>query len=129
MGQKHDGIGPDGFTFDPDDVVFPAAVFDDGVDVFIGQVDTAGEGHLAIDHHQLAMVAVVDDDIQDQRDPIERHAFDALGFQHLGIGSGQDEEGSQVVIHDSDFHALFDLFFHDLQHGIPHPARFDDEIL
>ena len=86
VGEKHDGVGPDRFAFDADDVVLPLAVFFYDVDVFIGQVDAPGKGNLAVDHHDLAVVTVIDDDVEDDVDAVEGNTLDAFFFQCAVIG-------------------------------------------
>ena len=102
---------------------------DDCIDVFVGQVDAAGEGGLSIDDQDLPVVAVVHDGTEDRGNAVEGDAADAFRLQGFRVGHGKGGEASHVVIEDAHVEPFRGLLFQDFMHPIPHLSAGDDEVL
>ncbi len=62
------------------------------VDVFISHIYAAGEGDFTVNDHDLAVVTVVDDDVEDRVNAVERNAFDPFFLKLSGILAGKGKE-------------------------------------
>ena len=99
------------------------------VDVLIRQIDAAGEGRVAVDHHDLPVIPVVLVGGQHRAHRGEHLAADAHGLQFRRVAVGQKGQTAHAVVHDADLHPLSGLLLQNLQDGLPHDALADDEIL
>ena len=102
---------------------------DDRIDVFVGQVDAAGEGGLSVDDQDFPVVAVVHDGAEDRGDAIERNAADAFRLQGFRVGHGKGGEAAHVVIEDAHVEPFRGLLFQHFMHPVPHLPAGDDEVL
>ena len=128
-GEEHDGEAPRGLPAHHDGGILPVAAPLLGVDVFVRQVDAAGEGGDTVDHADLAVVAVVLPGEEEGDEPLEDAAVDPLPAE-LSVEIARDgERAADIVVDDADVDARFDFFEEDLMHGVPHLALADDEVL
>lgn len=74
------------------------------IDVFIGQIDAAGEAHLAIDDTDLAVVAVIKAGIHAGAHGVIRNSLDIEAGQFLGIAGGKPLNAAEVIVDDADLH-------------------------
>ena len=127
--QKDVGKAARGGAFHPDGAVFPVAEPLELVDVLVGQVDAAGKGDARVDDGDLAVVAVVHDQVEHRHERVERERADALGAQGVGIIVGQQAQTARVVIDHAHIDAGGGLAAQDLMDAAPHLAHADDETL
>ena len=99
------------------------------IDVFIGQIDAAGEAYLAIDDTDLAVVAVIKAGIHAGAHGVIRNSLDIEAGQFLGIAGGKPLNAAEVIVDDADLHPGGGPLPQNFQDGIPHQAFFEDEIL
>ena len=81
------------------------------VDIFICQIDAAGESHLSVDHHNFSVVPVILAGGKSRHNGCKHMALDAVALQLLGIMVRQQGQTTHAVIEKTDFHALFHLCF------------------
>ena len=116
-------------ALDQNGVVFPVAVFFPGVDVFVRQVDAAGEGGVAVHHQNLPVIPVVEVGIEHRQEGIEHTAADAHLLQSEIIPVRQGHHTAQIVIDQAHIHPLSRLLPQNLQNLAPHFSVFHNEIL
>ena len=104
-GEKHIRIAARGGSLQPDAAVLPVAETSHLIDVFIGQVHAAGVGHAAIHHHDLAVVTVVEHQVQHRHTAVEAERADAVGTQQIYIVVGQQAQAAGVVVNDTNVQA------------------------
>ena len=99
-----------------------------GVDILVRQIHAAAERHLAVHNQHFPVVPVVDGSFQIEHG-VKGEAVDPQipQLHHVQHGIGGDT--AQVVIHDPHIHALGSFPCHNLHHGVPHGAVFNNEIL
>ena len=98
------------------------------IDVFIGEIDAAGEGDPAVDHADLAVIAIVQAGVHTGAQEIEGNCLDVVGGKLPRIGSGKTADTAEVIVDETDLDAGGSTFLEELQNGIPHETFFDDEI-
>ena len=81
VGQKQNGIAPDCLARDADHIILPVAMDCFDVDIFIGQIDAAGIGGFTIDDHDLPVIAMVHDSVNDGMDPVEGNGINPFLLQ------------------------------------------------
>ena len=99
------------------------------IDIFIRQIDAAGEGHLAVHHQNLAVVPVVVMGREHRTDRGEHSALYPFLLHHLREEAGQIPQHIGAVAQKADLHALPGLFLQDVQHRPQHMASGHDEEL
>ena len=77
LGEEHHHHGPHGLPAEHQPAVLPVAEALAAVDVLVGQVDAAGEAHLAVDNHELSVVAVVEPAGEHRHKGVEDPGLDA----------------------------------------------------
>ena len=127
--QEHDGKAPGRVAPQPDAGVPPVAEPLQLVDILVGQVGPAGKGGVAVNDHDLAVVAVVHDQVNHRHKGVEGQAVDALLLQLAPVADGQHADAAHIVVDDPHVHALGRLALEDLVDLVPHFAQADDEIL
>lgn len=127
--QEHQREGADRLAGDTEGHVLPVAVGMGAVDIFVRQIDPAGEGAAAVHHQDFPVVAVVvvGGDQGAQRGV--HAAADAKLFQLPGVLVGQLVEGAGAVVENADLYALLGLLLQDLEDAAPHVALVDDKVL
>ncbi len=127
-GGKEEGeeVGNAG-TFEANAGVFPMTVEFFDVDVFIGEVETAGVADFAVDDDDFAVVAVVVETVEAGIELVARGAMDADSFEVAIVAGGESEDAADVVIHDVDFDAFVDFSLEDGEDLVPHTTGADDE--
>lgn len=126
---EHIRVAPGGGAGDAEAAVLPVAVLHHRVDVLVGQVDPAAEGHPAVDHQNLAVVPVVQRAGEDQPHGVEGDALDAPGLQAGGVAGGQGGQAAQIVVDHPHVHPLGRLLRQDIRHAVPHGPLVHDEVL
>ena len=127
--QKHQRQTPSSLALQHHGGVLPVAVFFNGVDILVGQVDAAGEGNLAVDGDDLPMIPVVLLEGQQGAEGVKYGAFNAHLPELLGKMRGQQEETAEIIVHDPHTNTLGGLAPQYIQDLIPHFAFLDDEKL
>ena len=112
-----------------DAVVFPVSEPDDPVDVFVREVDPAREGCMPVDHKNLPVIAVIQEDRRRRDKPVEHDTLDPKGAHFFEVAHRKGADRTDVVVYEADIHALPNLLFQDLQNAVPHLAFCDDEVL
>ena len=105
--------------------ILPQSVRMRQVEIFIGQVVSAGEADTSVDHGDLPVIPVVQEDVQSGCERIENTAFDADGFQAGDEILVDETDRPHVVIEYADLHAGADAFFQDLLDAVPGFGVFD----
>ena len=108
--------------------VLPVAVFFLLIDVFVGQVDAAGEADVAVDDADFAVIAVVGGGVELRVEGVKDPYLKALLPQIVGVEGRQGGHTANVVVHDADLHAVVALLLENLENRIPHLARMHDEV-
>ena len=98
------------------------------VDVFVGQVDAAGEADVAVDDADFAVIAVVGGSVELRVEGVKDPYLKALLPQIVGVEGRQGGHTANVVVHDADLHAVVALLLENLENRIPHLARMHDEV-
>ena len=127
--EEHDRHRPYRVPLQQDGTVLPVAEALPLIDVFIRQVDPAGEAHLPVNDHQLPVVTVVQTQGHDRNEAVEYPALDAPGGQLLVVVPGEAEDTAHVVIDQPDLHALGGLLLQNVQDAVPKDAGLEDEVL
>ena len=127
--QEHERKAPHGLALEHDGGVLPVAVLFLAVDVLVRQVDAAVEGCVAVDHQNLAVIAVVVVRRKERRERGEHPALDAQLFQALRIVVRQGGKLVRAVVEQAHLHALLRLARQNLEHPAPHQPLVDDEVL
>lgn len=126
-GEKEGEEISDGGAFEANPGVFPVTVEGFLVDVFVGEINTAGVADFAVDDDDFAVVAVIVKAVDAGIELVGWGTMDAKRFEIVIVAGGESKNATDVVIHDIDFDAL--LYF-GLENGedlVPHLARADDE--
>lgn len=117
----------DAGAFEANAGVFPMAVEFFDVDIFVGEVETAGIADFAVDDDDFAVVAVIMETIETGIELVARGTMDADGFEVAIVAGGESEDAADVVIHNVGFDAFVDFFLEDSEDLVPHTAGADDE--
>ena len=99
------------------------------VDIFVGQIDTAGKRGLAVDDQKLAVVAVIETGGEDRDIGVEGMRADAHLAQLLCVAHGKPRDAAEIVVYDAHVDARRRLLAQEFQNGIPHLSGRDDEKL
>ena len=113
----------------PDAAVLPVAEPHDFIDILVRQIHTARKGDLSVDDHDLAVVAVVHDQVQHWHTAVEAERSDAVGPHHLGVVVGQQAQAARVVVDDPHVQPCRGLPAQNLVDLPPHLAHADDKAL
>ena len=95
------------------------------IEVFVSDIVAACETDASVDDGDLAVVAVVHEQVQTDPERIEHTTADALGFQKLYKVSIDEADASHIIVKDTDFYARLDTVFQDLLYGLPAFSVFD----
>ena len=98
------------------------------VDILVRQIDAAVEGHLAVGHQDLAMIAVIIMGGYNRLDGREGLCLDPFGFHQLPVVYRERGHPAHAVVHDPDFDALLCLARQNVQDAAPHVTLFKDKI-
>ena len=98
--QKHQGEAPGRFPLQHDGGVLPMSVFNNGVDVLVGQIDAAGKRHLTVDHGDLAVIPVVLQHGQNRPEGIKHRAENAPG--RLALIGNANFNGHIIEVRSAD---------------------------
>ena len=112
-----------------DAVVFPVSEPDDPVDVFVREVDPAREGCMPVDHKNLPVIAVIQEDRRRRDKPVEHDTLDPKGAHFFEVAHREGADRTDVVVYEADIHALLHLLLQNVQNAVPHLAFCDDEVL
>ena len=104
--QEHAGKTAYGFAAEHHGGILPMAEQIHAVDIFVSQIDAAGEGYLTVDHQNFAVVTVIIMGGEEGHQRCERFALDAHFFQLLIVAAGETSYLTGAVIHDAYFYAL-----------------------
>ena len=126
--EEHGREAAHGASGEHDGAVLPVAEAGGAVDILIGKVHAAVEGHPAIDDHDLAVITIVVGGGDKGLEPQPDLATDTELLQSLGIKARDGAHLAGSVIHHADLHALGRLAGQDLQDSAPHGALADDEV-
>ncbi len=99
------------------------------VDVFVRQIDPAGEGGFAVDYQNFPVVTVVVVGGNDGGDGAEHLAADAQGLHFLRVALRQGGELTGAVIQQPDIHTLLHFSLQNLQDLAPHKAFPENKVL
>ena len=127
--QKHQRQAAHGVAAQGNGCVLPVAEARGAVDVLVGEVDAACEADLAVDDHDLAVVAVVVVRGDERAQRREHLAGNAELFELFGVGIGQQRDRAGAVVQHAHLDARVDLFLENFKDAAPHVALPDDEIL
>ena len=125
--EEHVRIAAGGGAFQADAAVLPVAETSHFIDVFIRQIHAAGVGDAAVHHHDLAVVAVIQHQIQHRHAAVETERPDAVGTQQIYIVVGQQAQAAGIVVDDTNVQAGGGFLPQDLVDLAPHLAHADDE--
>ena len=95
-----------GVALQPDAGVLPLAVGVGAVEVLLGEVVTAREADAAIHDGDLAVVAVIHEDVQNRDDRVEHPALDAPRFQLFDKGAADKPNAAYVVVEHTHLDAV-----------------------
>ncbi len=84
---------------------------------------------MAIDDRDFPVVPVVEPGRQHGDKGVKPAALYAHRLKLAVIAEGKGHDGAHVIVDHAYIHARFCLFLEDFQYGIPHDARFNDEVL
>ena len=127
--QKHQCKAAGGFALQHNGGVLPVAVLYFFIDIFIGQIDAARKRDPAVDHHDLAVVAVIVMRGNKGHDGGKHLALNAQLAQLFGVDARQRAEFTGAVIHQAHFHPFACLTGQNFQDLAPHMSFFYDKIL
>ncbi len=77
--------------------------------ILIGKIISAGKSDFPVDDGDLAVIAVVHENIEESADRVEVLALDAVAFHLLHETEGKEFCRADIVIHQAYVHALFRL--------------------
>ena len=126
--QEHTGKAVNRAAAQQDSGILPMAEALHFIDVFIGQIDAAGKSNFAVNHADLAVIAVIEAGIHAGAHGIIENGFDIIAGQFPGIAGRKPLDTAKIIINQADFHTGGGAFFQDFQYGIPHQAFFNDKI-
>ena len=127
--QKRHGKVPHRSALDTQARILPVAEAGDLVDIFICQIDAAGVGHLAVYHHDLAVVAVVHHQREQRHHRVKGDAADMRPLHTHHKVLGQTQQAAEVVVDQPHVHPLCRLAPQNILHALPHLALTDDKKL
>ena len=125
--EEHHGKVPDSGALQPDGRILPVAKALLGIDILIRQIHAAGVGHIAINHHDLAVVAVVHHQRDQRHHRVERDAADMRLLHADDKITGQAQQAAKIIVDQPHIHALSGLAAEDLLHAVPHFAGTEDK--
>ena len=117
--QEGDRQAPDSIPLEPDSGILPEAEGLRPVEILVGQVVAAGKAHLAVDDRDLAVVAVVEEEVQAGAEGIEDTALDPVflcSFYKIRIDEAQTPH---VVVEDTYLDARAGPLLEDLLQLMP----------
>ena len=120
---------PDGFTLQAQAHILPMAVYHLLVDVFVGNIHTAGIADAAVNDCDFSVAAVIEFRIGVTLQLGKRHGIDTKAPQDFIVISRKGHHTADVIVDHPDFHTGSNLFLQNLQNGIPENSLFDDEII
>ena len=126
--QKHDRKILYRISLDHDRCIFPMSKPFFLINIFICQIDSACKCRMSIDHADFAMISVILVRGKNWLDRTKHFAFDSFFLKCLRIMIRQKRNTAHPIIHKSDFHPFFHLFFQDFQDAIPHNSLFYDKV-
>ena len=97
--------------------------------VFVGKIDSARKGDLAVDGNDLSVVAVVLLGSQKRTEGIEHGTFYAEFLHLLGIILGERNEATEIVVDQPNLNTLGNFTLENFQNAVPHLAFLHDKIL
>ena len=125
--EEDDGKIPDRRPFQPDGGVLPVAEALLGVDIFVREVHAAGVGHIAVDDHDLPVVAVVHHQRHQRHHRVERDAADMAALHPDDEVAGQAQQTAEIIVDQPHVHALGGFPLEDGLDAVPHRARLYNE--
>ena len=125
QGQKHSRQVPNGVSAQQHARILPMAVLFVRVDIFVRDVDPAAEADIAVNHSDLAVIAIIHGRIQMR---VEHRALNARVAQLNVVIDRQRHNGAEVVVHKSDLNPLGRLLLENLKDRFPHFAFLKDKI-
>ena len=98
-----------------------------GVDIFIGKVDAARVGNVAVDDRDLPVVAMVHDQRHQRHHRVEGDAADAAALHLNNEIRRQPQQTSEIIVDEPDVHPRGGFPLEDGLHAVPHDAGLNDE--
>ena len=109
--------------------VLPMAKGVRDVEVLVGDVVAAREAHAAVDDRDLAVVAVVEKQVEARGKGVEHLCLDALGLQALDEVGVDEADGAHVVVKDTHLNARAHALLQDALDGAPAFGVLDGVVL
>ena len=97
------------------------------VNVFVGEVNSAGIGDFSVDDEDFTVVAVVQS-ATDEEEGVKDVTFNSLFPESESVFSREGRKRAEVVIKNPDVDAGFGFFRHDVKHGVEHGAVIENKI-
>lgn len=126
--KEHHREAPDALALEHNGAVLPVAVLFVFVDIFVGEVNAAGERSMTVDDKNFTVIAVVHFRRPYRPELIEYPALYALFLKNFVILVGEGKQAADIVVYHADVNALFHLPFEDIEDSSPHFALGDDKI-
>ena len=99
------------------------------VEVLVGDVVAASKANMAVDHGNLAVVAVVKEEVEARHEGVEHLGLDALGLEALHEVGVDEADGAHVVIEDAHLDARADALLQNVLDGPPALGILDGVVL
>ena len=126
--QKHQGKTPGRLPLEHHCRILPVTMLLSVIDILIRQINPSRECRMAVDHQNLAVVAVIVMGGYERGEGRKHLAFDAQLLQALRIIVRQSGELAGTVIHNADLHSLRRFSGQYLQYLAPHQTLVHNKI-
>ena len=113
--QKHRREVLHGLAADLYPGILPVPVGMRDIEILVGEIVAAGEGGLPVHDHHLAVVAVVQEHIEDRSHGVEHPALNAQAPHFVDEVRVDEAAAAEVVVKDPDLDACRGLLHHDFQ--------------
>ncbi len=125
--QKHHHHRPHRAAAHQNAAVLPLAEALFFVDILVGKIHPARKTGLAVDDHELAVVAVIEPPGQNRNEGIEHVRLNAHVAQLFAVVHGKIRDAAEIVVHHAHIDALRRLAPENVQDRAPHFSVVDDE--
>ena len=108
-----------GISFEADACILPETVGFCPVKIFVCKIISAGEADFAVDHGDLAVIAVIEEEIQTRNERVENTALQAVGPGPFDKVHVDKAKAAHVIVKNTHIHAGFGALLKNLQHLMP----------
>ena len=126
--QKHQRQIPYSFSANHDTAILPVSKALLLIDILIRKIDSPGHSHLPVNDKDFSMIAVIHLHGKPRLDRIEYLRLNSEPSQRQIVILWQRCNTARIIVHDTYLHTLLHLIDQNIQNGIPHHTRSDNEV-